>query len=149
MTNNILIAIAWPYANSEIHVGNITGSHLPGDIAARYHRLKGDRVLMVSGTDSHGTPVTLRSDAEGRPVEEVYQFFHNQFIELFQKAGISFDLFTSTHTENHFKVSQTMFLALNENGFLYTESRPQWYSPNKPTTNDGNHQQREWGVVRR
>ena len=129
MTKNILIAIAWPYANSEIHVGNITGSHLPGDIVARYHRLKGDRVLMVSGTDSHGTPVTLRSDAEGRPVEEVYRFFHNHFIELFQKAGISFDLFTSTHTENHFKVSQSMFLALNENGFLYTESRPQWYSP--------------------
>lgn len=129
MTNNILIAIAWPYANSEIHVGNITGSHLPGDIVARYHRLKGDRVLMVSGTDSHGTPVTLRADAEKRPVEEVYQYFHNQFIELFQKVGISFDLFTSTHTENHFKVSQCMFLALNENGFLYTESRPQWYSP--------------------
>ncbi len=129
MSNNILIAIAWPYANSEIHVGNITGSHLPGDIVARYHRLKGDRVLMVSGTDSHGTPVTLKADAEGRPVEEVYRFFHEQFLELFQKAGISYDLFTTTHTENHFKVAQSMFLALNENGFLYTESRPQWYSP--------------------
>jgi methionyl-tRNA synthetase len=129
MSENILIAIAWPYANSEIHVGNITGSHLPGDIVARYHRLKGDRVLMVSGTDSHGTPVTLRADAEGKPVEEVYQLFHNHFLELFQKAGISYDLFTSTHTENHFKVAQSMFLALNENGFLYTESRPQWYSP--------------------
>jgi methionyl-tRNA synthetase len=129
MMSNILIAIAWPYANSEIHVGNITGSHLPGDIVARYRRLKGDRVLMVSGTDSHGTPVTLRADAEGRPVEEVYQFFHNQFIALFQKAGISYDLFTTTHSENHFKVAQCMFQALNENGFLYTESRPQWYSP--------------------
>ena len=129
MTDNILIAIAWPYANSEIHVGNITGSHLPGDIVARYHRLKGNRVLMVSGTDSHGTPVTLKADAEGRPVEQVYKFFHNQFLELFQKAGISYDLFTTTHTENHFKVAQSMFLALNENGFLYTESRPQWYSP--------------------
>jgi methionyl-tRNA synthetase len=129
MSNNILIAIAWPYANSEIHVGNITGSHLPGDIVARYHRLKGDRVLMVSGTDSHGTPVTLRADADGHPVEEVYQLFHNQFLELFQKAGISYDLFTTTHSANHFKVAQTMFLALNENGFLYTESRPQWYSP--------------------
>jgi methionyl-tRNA synthetase len=129
MTNNILIAIAWPYANAEIHVGNITGSHLPGDIVARYHRLKGDRVLVVSGTDSHGTPVTLRADSEGRPVEEVYQRFHNQFLELFQKVGISYDLFTTTHTENHFKVAQSMFLALNKNGFLYTESRPQWYSP--------------------
>jgi methionyl-tRNA synthetase len=129
MSNNILIAIAWPYANAEIHVGNITGSHLPGDIVARYHRLKGDRVLMVSGTDSHGTPVTIRADADGLPVEQVYQRYHNGFLELFRKAGISYDLFTSTHTENHFKVSQSMFLALLKNGFLYTESRPQWYSP--------------------
>jgi methionyl-tRNA synthetase len=129
MSNNILIAIAWPYANAEIHVGNITGSHLPGDIVARYHRLKGDRVLMVSGTDSHGTPVTLRADADGLPVEDVYQRYHNGFLELFQKAGISYDLFTTTHTENHFKVSQSLFLALLKNGFLYTESRPQWYSP--------------------
>ena len=64
MPENILIAIAWPYANAEIHVGNITGSHLPGDIVARYHRLKGNKVLMVSGTDSHGTPVTLAADKE-------------------------------------------------------------------------------------
>ena len=129
MSDNILIAIAWPYANAPIHVGNITGSHLPGDIVARYHRLKGDRVLVVSGTDSHGTPVSLRADAEGLPVEEVYQRFHNQFLELFKQAGISYDLFTTTHTENHFKVSQAMFLALQKNGFLYTETRPQWYSP--------------------
>jgi methionyl-tRNA synthetase len=129
MTTNILIAIAWPYANAPIHVGNITGSHLPGDIVARYHRLKGDRVLVVSGTDSHGTPVMLRADAEGLPVEDVYQRFHNQFLELFIKSGISYDLFTTTHTENHFQVSQAMFLALQKNGFLYTETRPQWYSP--------------------
>jgi methionyl-tRNA synthetase len=129
MSENILISIAWPYANAEIHVGNITGSHLPGDIVARYHRLLGDNVLVVSGTDSHGTPVTLRSDAEGLPVLEVYQRFHNQFLHLFKKAGISYDLFTTTHTQNHFKVSQSMFLALLKNGFLYTESRPQWYSP--------------------
>jgi len=125
----ILIAIAWPYANASIHVGNITGSHLPGDIVARYHRLRGDRVLVVSGTDSHGTPVTLRADAEGKPVTEIYQRFHHEFLELFQQAGISYDLFTSTHTENHFKVSQSIFLALKTNGFLYTETRPQWYSP--------------------
>jgi methionyl-tRNA synthetase len=129
MSENILVAIAWPYANAEIHVGNITGSHLPGDIFARYHRLKGDRVLMVSGTDSHGTPVTLRADALHKPVEEVYKQYHQSFLDLFQKLGIQFDLFTTTHTENHFKVSQSIFLALKENGFLYTETRPQWYSP--------------------
>ncbi len=129
MPENILIAIAWPYANAEIHVGNLTGSHLPGDIVARYHRLKGDNVLMVSGTDSHGTPVTLRADAEGVSVEEVYKKYHNGFIDLFQQVGVTYDLFTTTHTQNHFKVSQSIFLALQKNGFLFTKVEAQWYSP--------------------
>jgi methionyl-tRNA synthetase len=129
MPENILIAIAWPYANAEIHVGNITGSHLPGDIVARYHRLKGDNVLMVSGTDSHGTPVVIAADKEGKPVEEVYKKYHDGFLDLFIQAGISYDLFTSTHTENHFKVTQSMFLALQKNGFLFKQFSKQWYSP--------------------
>jgi len=129
MPENILIAIAWPYANAEIHVGNITGSHLPGDIVARYHRLKGNNVLMVSGTDSHGTPVTLAADKEGKPVEEVYKKYHDGFLELFKGWGITYDLFTTTHTENHFKVSQSIFLALKENGYLYTDKSMQWFSP--------------------
>ncbi len=129
MPENILIAIAWPYANAEIHVGNITGSHLPGDIVARYHRLKGNKVLMVSGTDSHGTPVTLAADKEGKPVEEVYKKFHDGFLEVFKGYGITYDLFTTTHTENHFKVSQAMFLALQRNGYLFTAKSKQWYSP--------------------
>src|SRR5687768_11803735 len=128
MPENILIAIAWPYSNAEIHVGNITGSHLPGDIVARYHRLKGNKVLVVSGTDSHGTPVTLAADKEGKPVEEVYRKYHEGFLELFKGFGITYDLFTSTHTENHFKVSQAMFLALQKNGFLFTARSKQWYS---------------------
>jgi methionyl-tRNA synthetase len=129
MPENILIAIAWPYANAEIHVGNITGSHLPGDIVARYHRLKGDHVLMVSGTDSHGTPVTIAADKERIPVEKVYKKYHEGFIDLFMQLGIQYDLYTSTHTENHFKVAQSMFLALQKNGFLFTQKSMQWYSP--------------------
>ena len=129
MPENILIAVAWPYANAEIHVGNITGSHLPGDISARYHRLKGNKVLMITGTDSHGTPVTMSADKLGKPVEEVYKQYHEGFIELFQKIGISYDLYTTTHSENHFKVSQTVFLALQKNGFLFTQTEPQWFSP--------------------
>ncbi len=129
MAHNILVAVAWPYANSEIHVGNLTGSYLPADIFARYQRLKGNRVAMVSGSDSHGTPVTVRADAEGTTPYQVYQKYHQGFIELFQKAGLTYDLFTSTHTANHFKVSQAIFLALNHNGYLYTQSEQQWFSP--------------------
>jgi len=129
MPENILIAVAWPYANAEIHVGNLTGSHLPGDIVARYHRLKGNKVLMITGTDSHGTPVTMSADKLGKPVEEVYKSYHEGFIELFKQLGISYDLYTTTHSENHFKVSQIMFLALKKNGFLFTKVEPQWFSP--------------------
>ena len=129
MSENLLVSIAWPYANSHIHVGNITGSHLPGDIFARFQRLNGNHVLMVSGSDAHGTPVTVYADGIGSTPLKVYQEFHGKFLELFQKLGISYDLFTSTHTENHFKVAQAIFLALLKNGYLYTESQPQWYSP--------------------
>ncbi len=129
MPENILIAIAWPYANAEIHVGNLTGSHLPGDIVARYHRLKGNNVLVVSGTDSHGTPVTMSADKLKKPVEEVYKFYHEGFLETFKGYGITYDMFTSTHTENHFKVSQSIFLALQKNGYLFTKIEPQWFSP--------------------
>lgn len=128
MNKNILVAVAWPYASADIHVGNMTGSYLPADIYARFHRLQGDRVLMVSGSDSHGTPITVRADQEDITPEEVYKRYHAKFLDLFQQAGLSYDLFTSTHTENHFRVSQTIFSALKENGYLYTETQKQWYS---------------------
>jgi len=128
MSENILVAVAWPYANAEIHAGNLVGSYLPADIFARYHRLHGDHVLMVSGSDSHGTPITVRADAEGVSALEVYQRFHQGFLELFQQMGITYDLFTSTHTSNHFHVSQTIFKALLENDYLYTDKQMQWYS---------------------
>ncbi len=131
MSDNILVAVAWPYANSHIHVGNITGSYLPADIFARYHRLVGNRILMVSGSDSHGTPVTVRADAEGTTPLQVYEKYHAGFLELFQKLGLSYDLFTSTHTENHFKVAQTLFLALKKSGYIYPERQNQWYAPSQ------------------
>ena len=128
MPSNILVSVAWPYANSHIHVGNITGSYLPADIFARYQRLVGNNVLMVSGSDSHGTPVSVRADSDGVTPIEVYSKYHHGFLELFQRAGLTYDLFTSTHTENHFKVSQAIFMALKNNGYLYTDRQKQWYS---------------------
>ncbi len=131
MTKPVLIAVAWPYANAEIHVGNLTGSYLPADIAARYHRLKGNRVLMVSGSDAHGTPITVRADAENVPAETIYKRFHEGFLDLYQQLGITYDLFSSTHTDNHFRVSQAIFLSLLENGFLYTATEKQWFAPSQ------------------
>ncbi len=129
MTEHILVSVAWPYSNADIHVGNITGAYLPADIFARFHRLKGNKVLMVSGTDSHGTPVTVKADAEGVTPFEIYERYHRRFLDLFVKYGLTYDLFTTTHTENHFKVSQDIFLGLNKNGYLFTQKEKQWYSP--------------------
>ena len=131
MSEHILVSVAWPYANSLIHVGNITGSYLPADIFARYHRLAGNKVLMVSGSDSHGTPVTVQADAEDKSPLAVYKRYHQGFLELFQRLGLTYDLFTSTHTEIHFKVSQAIFLALKNNGYLYKERQKQWYAPSQ------------------
>jgi len=128
MTKNILVAVAWPYASADIHVGNMTGSYLPADIYARFHRLQGNQVLMVSGSDSHGTPIMVRADQENSTPEEVYKKYHAKFLDLFQRSGLSYDLFTTTHTENHFKVAQTIFSSLKENGYLYTETKEHWYS---------------------
>ncbi len=130
MTNeHILVCVAWPYANADIHQGNVTGSYLPADIYARYHRLKGNHVLMVSGSDAHGTPVTVRAEKEGKEVREVFEYFHDRFLQVFQKLGLTYDLFTHTDTENHHRVSQELFLKLGENGYLYRQTTPQMYSP--------------------
>lgn len=128
MSEHILIGIAWPYANSKIHAGNVTGSHLPGDICARYHRLAGNHVLMVSGSDSHGTPVTVAADQAGISPRELFERFHHQFLELFIRLGISYDLFTHTDTENHHRVAQDFFITLLKKGYLYTQVQEQMYS---------------------
>jgi methionyl-tRNA synthetase len=128
MSEHILVSIAWPYASAKIHVGNVTGSHLPGDINARYHRLAGNHVLMVSGSDSHGTPITVVADREGTSPRDVFEHFHHGFLELFLRLGISYDLFTHTDTVNHHRVSQDFFRTLMEKGYLYTQVQEQMYS---------------------
>ncbi|MCJ7735929.1 MAG: methionine--tRNA ligase [Anaerolineae bacterium] len=128
MNEYTLVAIAWPYASADNHAGNVTGSHLPGDIFARYHRLSGDHVLMVSGSDSHGTPITVVADSEGKSPTEVFEEFHQRFLKLFMRLGISYDLFTHTDTDNHHRVSQDFFSKLLENGYLFVEKQEQMYS---------------------
>ncbi len=126
---HVLVSVAWPYANSDIHQGNVTGSYLPADIYARYHRLNGDHVLMVSGSDSHGTPVTVAAHEAGSSAEAIFEHYHSRFLDLFQQLGLTYDLFTHTDTENHHKVSQDLFLSLLENDYLYRKTTPQMYSP--------------------
>lgn len=125
---HIHVSVAWPYSNGDMHVGHIAGAYLPADIFARYHRLRGNNVLMVSGSDSHGTPISVEADKRGVPARQIFEHYHERFLLTQQKLGISHDLFTHTDTENHHKIAQDLFLALLENGHLYKESQQLLYS---------------------
>lgn len=96
----ILIGGAWPYANGSLHIGHIAGL-LPGDILARYWRAKGTEVFYVSGSDCHGTPITIRAKQEGKSPKEISDYYHEEFCEVFQKLGFSYDLYTKTSDESH------------------------------------------------
>ena len=121
MPERILVAVAWPYANGPLHLGHVAGCYLAADVFARYHRLKGNSVLMVSGSDSHGTPITVRADQEGVSPQEILDRYHAQFLETWKQLGISFDLFTTTHTENHQSVVHDVFNVLRERGYIYPD----------------------------
>src|SRR5262245_60861142 len=112
MPENILVAVAWPYANGPRHVGHVAGFGVPSDIFARYHRLKGNRVLMISGTDEHGTPITVAADQERVTPRELADRYNRVIGEDLQELGLSYDLFTRTTTQNHYQIVQRIFSTL-------------------------------------
>lgn len=118
----VLVAVAWPYANGPIHLGHLAGSLLPPDIFARYHRMKGNRVLMVSGSDMHGTPITVTAEKEGVGPEVVAERYHQMNKKAIEDLGISFSLYHKTHSETHFEVVHGLFLKLLEKGHIYKET---------------------------
>ena len=127
MSEKILVCVAWPYCNGDMHIGHIAGAYLPSDIFARFHRLRGNDVLMVSGSDTHGTPITVRAEEEGITPREVVDRYHPRNVEMMRQLGISFDLFTETDTENHWAVTQEMFLEHIKNEIVYRATMPQLY----------------------
>ena len=131
MTELIHISVAWPYANGDMHVGHLAGAYLPADIFARFHRLKGNRVLMVSGSDAHGTPITVEADKRGITPRELFEHYHHRFLETQKAIGISYDLFTHTDTENHHRIAQDFFSRLYRGEYLYRKTQRQLYSVNE------------------
>ncbi len=129
MNEKILISVAWPYANSPLHLGQLAGAYLPPDIFARYHRLRGNDVLMVSGSDTHGTPITVTAEQEGVDPGVVVERFHKSFIESFLGLGLTFDLYTHTDTENHWAVTLEIFGRLLEKGYIFRQTMEAWYCP--------------------
>ena len=122
MSETILVGVGWPYPNGSLHLGQIAGAYLPADIFARYNRVAGNRVLMVSGSDQHGTPITVRAEQEGRTPQQVADHFHNEFVDCWQRLGISFDLYTTTGTQNHIETAQAIFRKLLEQGDVFKDT---------------------------
>ncbi|HXH23002.1 MAG TPA: methionine--tRNA ligase [Dehalococcoidia bacterium] len=127
MPETIFIGVAWPYANGSLHLGQIAGAYLPPDIFARYHRAAGNRVLMVSGSDQHGTPITVRAEQEGLPPQAIVDRFQAEFVESWKQLGITFDLYTSTGTKNHEQTVHEMFLRLLQKGHIYKGKTLQFF----------------------
>jgi methionyl-tRNA synthetase len=122
MPDKILVAVAWPYASGPRHLGHVAGFGIPSDIFARYHRLRGDDVLMVSGTDEHGTPIMIAADQAGQSYQELVDTYNEQIREDLRSLGISYDLFTRTTTQNHARVTRDVFRALWDHGCLIEQT---------------------------
>ncbi|MBX3013248.1 MAG: methionine--tRNA ligase [Caldilineaceae bacterium] len=129
MPTKVLVGVAWPYVNGEKHIGQIAGAYLPPDIFARYQRMIGNDVLMVSGSDTHGTPIMLKADAEGLSPAAVVDKYHELFVEGCVGMGLTFDLYTHTDTQNHWAVTQKLFLRHLEAGYVYKAEQQQLFDP--------------------
>jgi len=122
----ILVTAALPYANGPVHIGHAIGAYVPADVYTRYHRLRGDNVIYVCGTDEHGTPITVTAEAEGITPKEVVEKYHKLQADAFKRLGVSFDNFSGTARQPHYELSQHFFNAALENDYLEkkTEERP-------------------------
>ncbi len=129
MNRTILVAVAWPYASGSRHLGHLAGAYLPADIFARFHRLSGNRVLMVSGSDVHGTPITVRADEEGVDPQVIVDRYHAEFVEAWDALAIQWELYTSTGTPNHHEVTQDVFRTLHEHGHIDRRTSEQFFDP--------------------
>ncbi len=129
MNKNIFIGGAWPYANNSLHVGHLAAL-LPGDAIARYFRQNGDNVIYVSGTDSHGTPITEKAKKEKISPELISQHYHEEFQKNFEDLDFSYDLYTSTMTPYHAKLVQEYLRKIMDNGYIYQKQELQDFCPN-------------------
>ncbi|GIW67174.1 MAG: methionine--tRNA ligase [Candidatus Parcubacteria bacterium] len=128
MIKKIFIGTAWPYVNGDLHVGHLAGYLIPADIFSRFCRLKGYETLMVSGTDCHGTPITIEADKRKISPQDLVAEYTPKVLELIQTYQITYDLFTSTTTDNHKKITQEFFLNLLNKGYISRQKSYQYFS---------------------
>ncbi|GAA1086671.1 methionine--tRNA ligase [Nocardiopsis composta] len=131
---HILTAVAWPYTNGPRHIGHVSGFGVPSDVFARFQRMRGHDVLMVSGTDEHGTPIQVLADQEGVSARELADRYNRIIVEDLVALGLSYDLFTRTTTGNHYRVVQELFTGLYENGYIFAHTTKGAVSPSTGRT---------------
>ncbi len=134
MTESVVVNVAWPYANGPRHIGHVAGFGVPSDVFARFQRMRGRNVLMVSGTDEHGTPLLVQADKEGVTVRELADRYNRQIVTDLAGLGLSYDMFTRTTTRNHYSVVQELFKGLYENGYMLKETTQGAISPSTGRT---------------
>ena len=132
--SKILSAVAWPYANGPRHIGHVAGFGVPSDVFSRYMRMAGHDVLMVSGTDEHGTPIMVAADREGVTPGQLADRNNRIIVEDLVNLGLSYDLFTRTTTENHQRVVQELFVGCRDNGYLKVQDTPVAIDPKTGNT---------------
>ena len=125
--SKIVVNVAWPYANGTIHLGHVAGSLLPADLFSRYNRLIGNEVLMVGGSDMHGTPITISAEKAGMTPEQYAEKYHQINKKAIEDMGIEYSLFNKTHCQTHIEITQKLFLDLRDHGYIYTKGTDQYY----------------------
>ncbi|WP_306368661.1 methionine--tRNA ligase [Nocardiopsis sp. CC223A] len=131
---HILTAVAWPYTNGPRHIGHVSGFGVPSDVFSRFQRMSGNNVLMVSGTDEHGTPIQVLADQEGVTARELADHYNRVIAEDLVALGLSYDLFTRTTTGNHYSVVQKLFTTLYDNGYVFARTTKGAISPSTGRT---------------
>ncbi|MEO8106415.1 MAG: methionine--tRNA ligase [Actinomycetes bacterium] len=134
MSERILTAVAWPYANGPRHIGHVSGFGVPSDVFSRYMRMSGHDVLMVSGTDEHGTPIQVQADKERVSARELVDRYNQVIVEDLQGLGLTYDLFTRTTTRNHASVVQELFKQLVKNDYVFSKETMGAISPSTGRT---------------
>ncbi len=132
--SKVLSAVAWPYANGPRHIGHVAGFGVPSDVFSRYMRMAGHDVLMVSGTDEHGTPILVAADKAGVSAKELADTNNRLIVEDLVGLGLSYDLFTRTTTGNHYAVAQELFLGVHRNGYMVERTTKGAISPSTGRT---------------
>jgi methionyl-tRNA synthetase len=132
--SHVLAAVAWPYANGPRHIGHVSGFGVPSDVFSRYMRMAGHDVLMVSGTDEHGTPILVEAEKEGLSPKELADRYNRVIVEDLTALGLTYDLFTRTTTRNHYHVAQELFKIVHRNGYMIEQTTHGAISPSTGRT---------------